>query len=97
VPRDDAPKIAEVFHNPNEWKRLHAASGRTAVLYLLYPWKGKDQLCRGGVMIYYEVNSPQPLGVDDWKAMLDEADPPSRPDWAEPRLPGKIEKPSSPE
>lgn len=91
TPMDNAPRIAEIYHNTQAGQRLHIATGRPATVYLLYPWKGKQILCRGGVMTYYEIKSPKPLDDREWKEMLDFDSPPERPSWALPENPGKPE------
>ncbi len=88
APRDDAPKAAEIFHNPTLGKRLHVAVGRPMAIYILYPWKGQERLCRGAVMSYYEFLSPNPVSDKEWKNKLDAKNAPSRPDWAVPALLG---------
>ena len=86
-PRDDAPRIVEIFHNPQVGKRLHVATGRPLTLYILYAHEGKNVLCRGGVMTYYESYSANRLTDSNWMRMLDSHKPPERPDWALPASP----------
>lgn len=41
-PRDDAPRVVDVFSGPQG--HLHAGCGFPRVLYVLYPWEGKELL-----------------------------------------------------
>ncbi|NQT88863.1 DUF3160 domain-containing protein [bacterium] len=87
IPRDDAARIADVFFNPNVKKRyLEVGIARPRALWVLYPWKGRDVLCRGAVLPYYEFTSPQRLTNAEWKAMLDSPKRPASPDWLKPLL-----------
>jgi hypothetical protein len=81
VPEDDAPRVASVFHNPARGRHLAAAIGRARELLLLYPAGGRDVLCRGAVMPYFEFTHPQRLSDDQWRALLDSAQCPKPPGW----------------
>lgn len=91
TPRDDAPRVAEVLHDPRNESHFHVATGRPLAIYLLYPWKGEKRLCRGAVMTYYEPVARKPLDDFDWRELLDGADPPSRPGWCEPAQPPSVQ------
>jgi hypothetical protein len=86
-PNDDAPRIADVMHNPNANACLEAGVGRPRALYVLYPYKGVEILCRGAVMSYYEFSRPDPPLTDaEWKDLLDSKDGPAQPGWLRPIL-----------
>jgi hypothetical protein len=71
VPRDDAPRIADVCQNPRSHQFLEVGIGRPRALYVLYPYHGGEILCEGAVMPYYEFPQPQPLTDSAWKTILD--------------------------
>jgi len=88
-PLDDAPRIADVFSNPTfgeSVKYLHVGIGRPRAIYVLYPWQGKEVLCMGAVMPYYEFVHDSRLTDGEWKQMLDSAQKPKSPEWIEPLL-----------
>jgi hypothetical protein len=94
TPRDDAPRVVDVFTNPQEKKHLHVGIGRPRIIYVLYPWKDKTVLCIGAVMPYYEFVSSSRLTDQDWKAKLDSAKRPPIPKWLAPIVSGgKLSKP----
>jgi len=84
TPRDDAPRIADVYYNPNVGQYLEVGIGRPRALYVLYPHRGREVLCRGAVMPYYEFRHPSRLTDREWKARLDAPDRPSIPEWVKP-------------
>jgi hypothetical protein len=86
TPRDDAPRVVDVFSNPNNGKVLEVGIARARALWVLYPWQGRDVLCRGAVMPYYEFTSPQRLTNAEWKAVLDSPNRPAPPAWLKPLL-----------
>jgi len=81
TPRDDAPRVVDVFHDPNRGKRLHVGIGRPRPLFVLYPWRGREVLCIGGVLPYYEFEAAEPLTDVEWKALLDSENAPKPPAW----------------
>jgi hypothetical protein len=81
TPRDDAPRWVEIASNPKTGEILGAAIGRPRALYVLYPWHGKDVLCVGAVMPYFEVKDNARLSDREWKAKLDAEAPPKLPIW----------------
>jgi len=83
-PRDDAPKIIDVVHNPVLKRHLEVGVGRPMALYVLYPAPDGDILCRGAVMSYYEFAHDKPLMDEQRKALLDSGECPKRPAWIEP-------------
>jgi len=97
TPRDDAPRITEILHRPRLGSSFYAGVGRPRELWVLYPWKGMDILCRGAVMPYYEFTTAERLDDDSWKAKLDKADsPPAIPAWLDPLLADGEEPPLPP-
>ncbi|MCB9881102.1 MAG: DUF3160 domain-containing protein [Planctomycetes bacterium] len=85
-PPDDAPRAVPVWEDPFEGPEiLHAAIGRPQWIYVLYPWKGDDVLCRGAVMPYHEFVSSEPWTDVRWKEELDRPDGLARtPTWLAP-------------
>jgi hypothetical protein len=83
-PLDDAPRVADVHHDQLTNRYLEVGVGRPRALYVLYPWKGGEVLCRGAVMPYYEFAHPQRLTDAEWKALLDAKDRPAQPEWLKP-------------
>ena len=60
TPRDDAPRIVDVYYNPNDKRSLEVGIARARALYVLYPVLGGEILCRGSVMPYYEFTHTRP-------------------------------------
>jgi len=83
-PNDDSPRIVDVYSNPNVKKFLEVGIARPRALYVLYPTKSGEILCRGAVMPYYEFKSSQRLTDGQWKEMLDSKDRPDVPKWVKP-------------
>ena len=83
-PRDDAPRIIDVFSNPVIGKHLLVGIGKPRHIWVLYPVKGKDILCRGAVLPYYEFAGAQHLTDADWKTQLMGSERPSQPAWLRP-------------
>ncbi|MHC4505664.1 MAG: DUF3160 domain-containing protein, partial [Planctomycetota bacterium] len=85
TPRDDAPRVVDVFYNPNQGGGyLEVGVGRSRALYVLYPYKGGEVLCRGAVMPYYEFRHPKRLTDAEWKTLLDSPKRPEVPRWLAP-------------
>lgn len=80
-PKDDAPRIASVSHDPQAGETLHAAIGRPRALYVLYPWKDTLVLARGAVMPFYEHNASSRFDDEAWRRELDRKPSPVQPDW----------------
>jgi len=96
TPHDDAPRIVDVYANPMTGKVLEVGIGRPRAIYVLYPYKGGEVLCRGAVMPYYEFPSGERLTDEQWKTLLDSKDSPDVPDWVRAIIgPGMI-KPAAP-
>jgi len=83
-PRDDAPRIVDVFTNSTEGRHLLAGIGCPRLLYVLYPWRGKEVFCRGAVMPYYEFTHNRRLTDAEWKGLLGSASAPPAPSWLKP-------------
>jgi len=81
TPRDDVPKVIDVVYSPNVGEYLEVGIGRPRIMYVLYPTKDGEVLCRGAVLPYYEFRSDKRLNDGEWKLMLDSADAPDPPDW----------------
>ncbi len=95
-PKDNAPRIATIHSVRGLADRpyLHVGVGRPREILVLYPWKGKEVLCRGAVMPYYEFRSASRLTDLEWKAVLDSDGAPALPGWTEPLYrDGAITKP----
>ena len=75
TPRDDAPRIADVVYNPQIGEYLEVGIGRPRLLYVLYPTKTGEVLCRGAVLPYYEFRSKTRLDDSEWMTRLDSPDP----------------------
>lgn len=86
APEDDAPRWTTVYQDPVANRNLAVAIGRPRALYVLYPWKGQQILCRGAVMPYYEYPSEERLTDSEWKALLDSEMAPKQPAWLQPIL-----------
>ncbi len=84
APRDDAPRAIDVHYHPLAGKYLEVGVARPRALYVLYPYKGGEVLCRGAVMPYYEFAHRERLTDDAWKALLDSHDRPGIPEWVRP-------------
>ena len=83
-PKDDAPRIVDVYANPSVGKVLEVGTARPRALYVLYPYKGGEVLCRGAVLPYYEFASERRLTDAEWKALLDGKGRPDIPAWVKP-------------
>jgi hypothetical protein len=81
--RDDAPRIIDVASNPQKGRYLKVGIGRPHALYVLYPTKNGEILCRGAVLPYYEFAHPQRLTDAEWKTLLDSKDKPAPPVWVQ--------------
>lgn len=81
TPRDDSPRSANVFNNSKTGERLHVGIDRARAIYVLYPWGGKEILCRGAVMPYHEFTSKEPLTDAAFKGLLDSDKHPKVPAW----------------
>lgn len=86
-PVDNVPKAVRVFTNPELGKALTVGIGRPRFLYVLYPWKGKEVLCRGAVLPYLERHELESFTDEEWKQKLhDEKAPAIQPAWVAPLM-----------
>jgi hypothetical protein len=83
-PRDDAMRVIDVYSNPNIGKHLHVGIARPRIMWVLYPTKNGDVLCRGAVTPYAEFVHPDRLTDGEWKTLLDSPKRPETPAWAAP-------------
>jgi hypothetical protein len=84
TPRDDSPRIVDVFTNPAAGKHLLVGTARPRYLWVLYPVKGAEVLCRGAVLPYREFEHSQRLTDGAWKTLLDSPQRPALPVWIRP-------------
>jgi hypothetical protein len=84
MPNDDAPRVVDVFSSPQAGKFLEVGIARPRAIYVLYPFKGGEILCRGAVMPYYEFTHDARLTDAEWKTLLDSAQRPRLPAWMSP-------------
>jgi len=82
-PRDDAPRITDVYWDSIEGS-LHVGTSRPRAIYVLYPWQGKDILCKGAILPYYEFVHQGRLTDSEWRGMLDDDSRPDVPKWLRP-------------
>jgi hypothetical protein len=74
IVKDDMPLIADVYANPNPLigKVLEVGIGKAMPIHVIIEHGGKQYLCTGGVMSYYEF--PQPitrrLNDQEWRGTL---------------------------
>jgi hypothetical protein len=81
-PKDNAPRVVDVFSNPIAGKVLEVGVARPRALYVLYPVKDKEILCRGAVVPYYEFAHGDRLTDAQWKSLLDSPGRPKTPEWS---------------
>jgi hypothetical protein len=87
LPRDDAPRWAEVAHDTDADQSLGIGTGRAKTIHVLYPWHGEELLCAGAVLPYFEEWAPtRRLTDDEWKQKLDSPAAPPPPSWIQPVL-----------
>lgn len=94
-PRDNAPRIVDVYANPNNGKHLEVGIARPRKLFVLYPWKGQHILCTGAVLPYCEFTHSTRLTDQEWIKKLDSKERPPCPEWLAPIVTeGGLEKPT---
>ncbi len=84
-PRDDAPLATSVFNHAGG-QFLIAGTGRPREIRVLYPWKGREILCRGAIIPFHSQLSDTHLTDKEWRTRLDAPTPPATPDWLRPIL-----------
>jgi hypothetical protein len=80
----ETPHIVPVYFKPEKNTCLYAGTGRPRLMYVLYPYKGKEILCTGAVIPYYEFVSPIGLTDEQWKKSFDDDERPESPVWLKP-------------
>jgi hypothetical protein len=85
-PRDDAMRVIDVFSNAGVG-HLHVGISRPRELWVLYPTKDGEVLCRGAVMPYAEFSHSDRLTDREWKLLLDSPQSPEVPKWAQSVIP----------
>ena len=85
-PKDDAPAIIAFFSNIRKRGYLHGAVARPRELLVMYPYQGREIMCRGAVMPYFEFVSGKLLSKHDWLKRLDSDERPASPAWIKPIL-----------
>ncbi|MBN1364505.1 MAG: DUF3160 domain-containing protein [Syntrophaceae bacterium] len=94
-PRDDSPRIVDVYANPQTGGYLHVGIARPRKLYVLYPWKGETVLCEGAIMPYCEFVAAERLTDESWKEKLNYGNNPPVPKWLSPVITeGGVRKPN---
>ena len=80
---DDAPRIADIYSDPQTGQVMEVGIGRPLLMYLLYPYDGKLILTHGAVLPYYEFASGERLTDQSWAELLKTPTAPAPPDWLE--------------
>lgn len=89
TPKDTTPKIVSVAADPWGGRGyLQVGIGRPRILYVLYPYQGRDVLCAGSVLPYYEFTDRQRLTDAEWKQRLDSPTPAQPKEWTRPLTAG---------
>ena len=79
-----ASQIVPIYFKPGKNTCLYSGIGRPRLMYVLYPYKGKEILCTGAVIPYYEFVSPTGLTDEQWQKKLDSDERPETPVWLNP-------------
>jgi hypothetical protein len=80
-PKDDAPAIIVFYSNTRKRGYLHGAVARPRELLVMYPFQGREILCRGAVLPYFEFVSGRLLSGREWLKRLDSDERPASPEW----------------
>jgi hypothetical protein len=83
-PRDDVPHAVDVYSNLEAGGYFHIGIARPREFLVLYPYQGREILCRGAVMPYYEFISTTRMTDAEWQKRLDSDERPENPDWLKP-------------
>jgi hypothetical protein len=83
-PKDDAPVIIVFYSNIRKRGYLHGAVARPRELLVMYPFQGREILCRGAVLPYFEFVSGRLLSGREWLKRLDSDERPASPGWMKP-------------
>lgn len=87
TPKDDAMRVVDVFSNPNAGGHLHVGIARPRTMWVVYPTRNGDVLCRGAIVPYAEFVNAGRLTDGEWKTLLDSPKRPDIPAWAKPVIP----------
>lgn len=87
TPRDDAPRIARISSDPRTGGVFHAGIGRPRVMYVLYPSRGKEFLCRGVVLPYHELSTDKTMTDSKWMQQFNGDERPPVPSWLSKLIP----------
>lgn len=82
-PIDDAMRCVRVLTQGNG-THVHVAVARPQAVYVLYPDRGQQVLCRGAVFPYFEFTDSGIVDDRIWKKRIDSPSIPARPQWLEP-------------
>ena len=80
-PRDDAPRICDIYTDPAVGRILNAGVGKPVQIYVLYPYGGKTILTHGAVFPYYEFASTERLTDKEWRVLQCSPAAPAQPAW----------------
>jgi hypothetical protein len=82
---EKSPLVADVHTSYNSNSALEEATGYPLVLYAAFELEGKLQLVAGASYAYYEFTVPlaERLTDEEWVALLDSGQAPSRPAWTD--------------
>jgi uncharacterized protein DUF3160 len=87
-PNDDAPRIARLFSDLRSGAVvMHVGIGRPRLMYVLYPWQGREVLCRGVVMPYHETEAAKSLTDAEWHQQFEGGTRPPVPAWLKDLVP----------
>jgi hypothetical protein len=86
-PRDDAPVAFTYFFDPRSKKHLHAAVARPREILVPYPMGGRQVICRGAVLPFYEFIAATDFTDQQWRDRLDSDERPSALRWLDPLMP----------
>ncbi len=87
APRDDAARVARLASDPKTGEIWHVGIGRPRVLFVLYPWRGTEILCRGSVMPYHETVDSVSLTDEEWRQRFKGETRPPVPLWLKDLVP----------
>lgn len=79
--RDDAPKIVDVFSDSVTKRYTQAGIARPRLIYVLYPYKGREVFCVGAILPYHEFINNKRLTDEEWRHLLSTDKRPPMPKW----------------
>src|SRR5438874_778172 len=83
VPREEAPRVVDIYQDPVGNRFLEVGIARPRALYVLYPTGEGEILCRGAVFPHHEFTSTSRLTDNQWISKLSAKDRPPLPTWAQ--------------